>query len=279
VIGRREKEPEMRIACTTLACPSWSLGTILERFKQYGYDGVDFRGLAEEMEIYRLPAFSTGAAETAREIARSGLEVSAFSSGARMFSADPPEREKHMAEVIEYARLCRVFGAPLIRVFGGPLGGTGLEEAVEVAVETLGQMAEAVGEGVALAVETHDDWTRSATLAQVLERVDAPNVGALWDLHHPYRMAGESPQETYRNIGRHTIATHLKDSRPTADGKHAYCLGGEGDVPLAEMVALLKQGGYDGYLTLEWEKKWHPEIAGPEVALPAYAEFMRRLIA
>jgi len=269
----------MKISCTTLACPSWSLETILARFKQYGYDAVDFRGLGEELEIYRLPAFSTEAAETAREIAKAGLEVSAFSSSARMFSPDPAEREKHLAEVTRYARLCQTFAAPMIRIFGGPIGATPLEDAIETAAATLREMARAVGEDVRLAVETHDAWIRTAPLAEVVKRVDLPNVGVLWDLHHPYRLAGEPPQQTYDRICPYTIGTHVKDSRLTADGKAEYCLPGEGDVPLAEMVALLKRGGYEGYLTLEWEKKWHPEIADPEVALPAYARYMRELIA
>ena len=269
----------MKLSCTTLACPDWSLKTILQRFKEYGYDGVDFRGLGDELEAYRLPAFSTDAAATARQIAGAGLEVSAFSSSARMFSADAAEREKHTAEVGEYARLCRAFGAPMIRVFGGHIGETPPEEAVEVAVNSLAEMARAAGGDVKLAVETHDDWVKSSLLADVIKRVDAGNVGVLWDLHHPYRLGGESPQQTYDNIGEFTIATHVKDSRLTGDGGHEPCLGGEGDVPLGEMVALLKQGGYDGYLTLEWEKKWHPEIADPEVALPAYAKYMRELIA
>jgi len=269
----------MKIACTTLACPSWSLETILERFKQYGYDGVDFRGLNDEMEIYRLPAFSAAVAETSRKVARSGLEVSAFSSSARMFCPDASQRKEGLKEVREYARLCRAFGVSMIRVFGGAIGKTPPEKAVEVAVETLEEMAAAVGGGVSLAVETHDDWIDSAMLAEVMKRIDSPNVGVLWDLHHPYRMLGESPRQTCDNIGRYTIATHLKDSLPAGEGKYEYCLGGEGDVPLAEMVSLLRQVGYDGYLTLEWEKKWHPEIADPEVALPAYAEYMRKLIA
>ena len=267
----------MKIACTTLACPDWSLDTILERFAAYGYDGVDFRGLGDEMNVWRLEAFSSGAKATAKKIARSGLEVSAFSSSARVFIPDPAERDKQVAEVAEYARLCRRFEARLIRVFGGPLGQTPLEQALEVAAATLRRMAEAAGEDVTLAVETHDDWTRTRPLAELLERVSLPNAGVLWDLHHPYREGGESPRQSYDNIGRYTVATHLKDSRLTGGEKYEYCLPGEGDVPLAEMVALLAAGGYDGYLTLEWEKKWHPELADPEVALPAYAEYMRGL--
>jgi len=38
----------------------------------------------------------------------------------------------------------------------------------------------------------------------------------------------------------------------------------------------LQAGGYDGYLTLEWEKRWVPELAEPEVAFPQFVAFMRQ---
>ena len=40
-----------------------------------------------------------------------------------------------------------------------------------------------------------------------------------------------------------------------------------------QAVSLLKAGGYDGYYSFEWEKWWHPELAEPEVAFPAYKAF------
>jgi sugar phosphate isomerase/epimerase len=91
-------------------------------------------------------------------------------------------------------------------------------------------------------------------------------------------MAGEPVRRTYAALGRWIGYTHVKDSRPTGDGKFAYVLPGEGDVPLGEAVSLLREGGYDGYLTVEWEKQWHPELPEPEVALPAHATYLRRLL-
>ena len=268
----------MKIACTTLAFPGRPLEEILALLADNGYEGIDFRGLGEEMEVWRLEEFTSGADATAGKIAAAGLEVSAFSSGARIFDPDPAGRARHLAEVAEYARLCRRFGAAIIRVFGGELGETPLEKAMDEAAEALKRMAEAAGEDVTVAVETHDDWTATAPLAEVVRRAGVPNVGVLWDLHHPFRVGGETPAQSYANLGAVTVAVHVKSSRTTSDGKHEYCLPGEGDVPLAEMIALLKAGGYDAYLTLEWEKRWHPELPDPEVALPAYAEFLKSLI-
>ncbi|MCK4374780.1 MAG: sugar phosphate isomerase/epimerase, partial [Candidatus Brocadiae bacterium] len=53
---------------------------------------------------------------------------------------------------------------------------------------------------------------------------------------------------------------------------------GEGDVLLEELVGELHAAGYRGYLSLEWEKAWHPELAGPEVVFPQAAKYLSELL-
>ena len=45
---------------------------------------------------------------------------------------------------------------------------------------------------------------------------------------------------------------------------------GEGEVPVRQMLALLAAGGYPHWISVEWEKRWHPGIEGPEIALPQH---------
>ena len=56
----------MKLSFTTLGCPEWDLDTICAKGGKYGYDGVDFRGLQETMDITQLPAFTSAVAETRR---------------------------------------------------------------------------------------------------------------------------------------------------------------------------------------------------------------------
>ena len=42
---------------------------------------------------------------------------------------------------------------------------------------------------------------------------------------------------------------------------------GEGEVPCREILGLIASRGYNGFICAEWEKKWYPEIEGPEIAL------------
>jgi sugar phosphate isomerase/epimerase len=50
-------------------------------------------------------------------------------------------------------------------------------------------------------------------------------------------------------------------------------LGG-GEVQVQEMPGLLTGAGYQGWISVEWEKRWHPEIEEPEVALPQHLRLL-----
>ena len=52
-------------------------------------------------------------------------------------------------------------------------------------------------------------------------------------------------------------------------------LTGQGNFPLAELREALRQIDYDRFLSFEWEKKWHPEIADATIALPHFTRWFR----
>ncbi len=274
----------MKLAFTTLGCPAWDLDKIIAHARQWGYDGVDFRGYHGVLPVYKLPEFSTHAADTAQRIADAGLEVPCFGTSACVYS----KPQDALQEIRHYAGLCHAFRAQWMRVFGGSFQDRPPQEAVTVAARTLREAANIVAEyGVQLAVETHDSWIDSDLLCALMEETSSPHVGLLWDVHHPYRMRGEHPEKTWSTIGRWVVYTHVKDSRlrraPNDSQRKSQpydlCLPGEGDVPLKAILSVLRCGGYNGYLTFEWEKQWHPEIEDPETAFPRYAAVMRRLLA
>ena len=98
-------------------------------------------------------------------------------------------------------------------------------------------------------------------------------VGAVWDSHHPHRM-GETPAEVYANLGPRILLAQVKDARRAPDGDWRLVLLGAGEVPVREMLGLLAAGGYPHWISVEWEKRWHPEIEDPEVALPQHLDLL-----
>jgi sugar phosphate isomerase/epimerase len=267
----------MKLAFTTLACPNWTLRQVVENAAQMGYDAVDFRGLLDDIDVSTRPEFTTGLSETKQLFADHGLVISGLSISARYAVVDAQEKQQQFDETRRNLELAAKLNANLLRVYGGRVpDGYTVDTIMPYLVENLRQMGdEAEQYDVTLTLETHDAWTDSAVFGRLLAQVNHPRVRALWDLHHPFRANGEAPEFTYANIGQYTANTHIKDSIPTAEGGHRYVLLGEGDVPLKKMLDMLVEGGYDGYATFEWEKRWHPEILEPEVAVPHFAQKMR----
>jgi fatty-acyl-CoA synthase len=168
--------------------------------------------------------------------------------------------------------LAAEWGAPIVRVFGGEL--RALDDVTRRLEPTLERAREL---GVTVALETHDDFSSAALVAELLRRVGSPSFTAVWDLHHPYRV-GESPQDVVRALGTRIALVHVKDARRSGDGWELVPLG-DGDVPVHESLAVLREAGYDGWLTVEWEKRWHAELAEPELALPREGATLRRWLA
>jgi sugar phosphate isomerase/epimerase len=256
--------------------------TIISQAVAMGFDGVDFRGFGQELAIYNLAEFSSKARDTSLRFQDSGLEISCFSCSAKAFNPTIEAKHSSIEEVRAYAPLCETFGTRYIRVFGGAIGDTPQTQAVDSAARTLEEMAKiAANYNARITVETHDDWIDSELLRRLMGEIHGDIASVLWDVHHPYRMNREPPELTWLNLGRFVEYTHWKDSKadPSKPSGYTYTHFGEGDLPLSMMVNLLANAEYDGWLTYEWEKRWHPELPEPEEAFPIFVDQMKRLIA
>jgi sugar phosphate isomerase/epimerase len=65
----------------------------------------------------------------------------------------------------------------------------------------------------------------------------------------------------------------LKDV-PSADDTSPVAPG-DGVLPLADVLAELRARGYSGWISLEWERAWHPDAAPLADVLPRFVELVR----
>ena len=128
------------------------------------------------------------------------------------------------------------------------------------------------GIGVKVALETHDSFCLGKEIAAVLGKTNHPMVGSVWDVYHPLRN-GETIEQTMGFLSGRVFHVHIKDG----DFKK-HTLLGEGKVPTLDILKLLKDDGYDGYLSLEWEKAWIPDLPEPEEAFPQYGAKLREYL-
>ncbi len=252
---------------------------VIDTAVQNKYDAIDFRGYLDEIEVIDSPHFQgEELRETALRVQDAGLEVSCLSSGASMTVATEPAREAQLDKMRRYADLCHAFGCRQVRIFGGSV--KGVADPLACAAKTLvAAAAIARDAGIVFAVETHDDWISTEKLRSALRAAGEPEgIGLLWDLKHPWCRNGEEPEFSAKNLAGKLVNTHWKDYVSTPDGNSRLCPVGEGELPIAKLHAALQRIGYDGWYTLEWEKRWHPEIEEPEVVIPAFATFIHSLV-
>jgi sugar phosphate isomerase/epimerase len=275
---------KLPIAVSTLGCPKWDWGTIVKNTSQWGFAALELRGIQDQMDLPKCAEFSgTRLKGTLQDLSAAGLSISDLGASAQMHEPDPVKRAKHMDEARRFIDLAHAMQTPYVRVFPNQfIPG----EAKEVTFARISEGLHELGEygrsaGVTVIVESHGEFRRAEDLIPILEGAKSKNVAFLWDAHHTC-VEGEKPADTFRQLGKYTRHTHLKDSVPvpgkSKDDRH-YVLTGTGDIPVKETVRVLATGGYKGYYCFEWEKRWHPDIDEPEVSFPHYAKTMRQYLA
>jgi len=274
----------MKLGFTTLGCPAWDLDTICARGREYGFDGVDFRGYRESLDITMLPLFTTQAGTTRRRINDAGLTVCGVSSSIRV--CDAAARRGNIEEARRTIDCAKGLGARIVRIFGGgDLEKSPRTELAKVGCATIEEILALDGaHAIRWVFETHDLWIKGTDCRLLLDSVPHASFGALWDMGHTSRVGGESPEESWAAVGARLGCCHVKDA--VHDPRHPqamedgwrYVSPGTGTLPLAQSVAILKANAWDGWLLFEHEKRWIPGLPEPEVIFPAFVTWARKLL-
>jgi predicted xylose isomerase-like sugar epimerase len=51
-----------------------------------------------------------------------------------------------------------------------------------------------------------------------------------------------------------------------------------GEVNITENLKQVLARGYKGFVSFEWEKRWHPELPDPEIALPDFVTKIKKIV-
>jgi sugar phosphate isomerase/epimerase len=267
----------MKLTVSTLACPNWPLDQIVACVSAAGIEGIDFRGLGSEIDITRLPQFNEFLDETLSTLRERRLQVPCLNSSITLVTAAPQRWQMMLDEAQRTASLAEKMNTRLLRLFGGGVPKEiSRDEALVLARRHLRQIIKICSRyGCMPLLETHDDWAMSGEALELLHEFDPAEVGVLWDIEHPYRR-GEAPGDTWAALRRYIRHIHVKDS-VRIEGRNRPRLLGTGDLPIKACHSILKSSGFEGWICLETEKRWHAEAPEPEQSIPQFAQFMRQL--
>ncbi len=269
----------MKFAGHTMGAPGRSLGECIELFAELGFDGVEVRVAPDgQIDPWHFSAFDADKARRGAE--EGGLEFACLTPYARAFAGSARDEELRLLKRV--AEIARELGCPVVRAYGGHVNEEiGRRESWLLTVEGLKDAGEFAAEiGVKLAIETHGGtMTLSASEAvSMVEEVGLKNVGILLDYAWVYLGGGEPLETVLRLCLPRTLHVHAK-GWVLSGGKPQCALLGEGDIPWGPFLRSLAEGGYEGFVSNEYEKHWHPELPPPEVGMKHDLEKMRILAA
>jgi sugar phosphate isomerase/epimerase len=270
----KENKKTEKLAFSTLGCPDWSLKQIVDCSVENGYKGFEIRGLVGEMDLPKCPEFNkTNLPASLRLIKDNDIRIINLGSSVNLHFAQEEKRKSNLDDAKRFIDLAEQLECPFVRVFPDDLPpDQSVEQTLDLIISgliTLGEYAK--GSNVTILLESHGKVVYKDMLLKIMAGANHPKVGLIWDFFNMWVVTKESPKEVFDTLGKYIKHAHIKDAN-LVDGKPAYCLIGQGVVPLREAMDSLKSSNYKGYYSFEWEKKWHPEIQDPEIAFPHFAK-------
>lgn len=197
--------------------------------------------------------------------------------------------------------LAEALDAPSIRIYGGKFvtgeadpGGLKIAQLVK-SMRECGEFSKA--HNVKLCMENHFGTmtTTAAKSAEIARLIDHPNVGILYDQANIAFFPAEEFEEAirlqagkifhvhvkdlvYREVAGQLVCSevsHIKESERTVSSR----IPGEGILDWPSILGSLKKSGYDGWLSLEYERRWQTiDLPHASEGMPRAFRYIRKIL-
>jgi len=268
----------VKLAFSTLGCPEWNLEQVAAAARNLGYQAIELRALGGSINLLERPELQAGGAieQTRAFLQDQNLSICCVDTSCSFDAVDARTRQDNVEVALRHCEIAAALDAPFIRVFPNEIPAAATrEETRDRIAASLREVAIDAPSGVRVGLETHGDFARGHAAAEIIRLVDQWNVGLIWDVANALA-AGDSIEESARAVAPYLMHVHLRDAHPVEGREHWLpVLAGRGAVSFAEPIDALHGLAYQGYISFEWEKYWHPEIEEPEVAFEDFATAMK----
>lgn len=285
----------MKIAGHTMGTPEYTLFEAIDLFAEIGLDGIE---IIIQQDGYQcaipLDASMDYVREVRAKVDAAGLKVSGVTPYMNLYnSLDETEREEACAQLRRVIDMAVILGAGAVRIYGGKL----VDGEDDADGKKLAQLTKSMREcgdyckphGIKLVLENHFGTmtTTAAKTAEIIAAIDHPNVGVLYDQANIAFFPAEEYEEAielqkdkiyyvhckdlvYRGgvpqKPKFTMVSHINEDERTVHSR----VPGEGILDWPAILKRLKEIGYDGWISMEYERRWQ------KIDLPDAREGMKR---
>ena len=121
---------------------------------------------------------------------------------------------------------------------------------------------------VGILFETVGYLSRTENVLDIINFFSSAAIGAAWNVRGTYFGAGETAEDTIKNLGAYIKYVRLGDMK---DGKTV--LIGEGELPVEKLINALSSLNYDGYICVAWNE----DINDADIVLTHFANYISAL--
>jgi len=238
------------------------LQTALQVACEFGIKRVELRTLwgvnvaqADEATLRRAKAmlqdYGVGVCALATPVFKTDL----FGASERgpMHAAQEADLTAQLPMLQHCLEVAALFDAPIVRIFAFWRAG---ELTPEREAQILGWLERAIPYAaradIVLGLENEHSCQvgTGAELAQVLGKLNSPQVAGVWDPGNAF-VLGESAQEGFAAVQSYVRHIHIKDATRQPEGSPRWVVVGQGDIGYRDHFQQIAASGYRGYLSLE----------------------------
>jgi L-ribulose-5-phosphate 3-epimerase len=291
----------MKIAGHTLGTPGMSVIDALHLFHDAGIHAAEIIWTNDYPAAIPEEKNAAITAEIKKTAAALSMELAGLTPYMSDFNSLDPELRRHdYQRMLACITTAAALNAPHIRVYAGSYkpGESDRDEKWAWLVDSLQRLGDhAYAAGVQLCVENHFNTmtVSAAETAALMQAVDHPGVRILYDQANLAFTHNEPYQEAIPLQQAWIAHVHVKDlvfidpdkpfsadavSRVKAEDRAVRSrLVGEGVLDWPAILAVLKSTGYDGFLSLEYEYRWHPQdLSEPAEGFRRSAETLNKML-
>lgn len=242
--------------------------------KEMGFEGIEFTDLMPN-PTPTLDEQIAYAREIRAEAEQQGIEIVGYMIGANLYGGSPEKDDAEVARVCGQLDVAAALGAKLLRhdvcssetVDGRFVGFERMLPTIAANARRITEYAKTLG--IRTCSENHGRIAQDRDrMERLYYAVDHENYGLLVDMGN-FACADEDSLLAVSRLAPMAIHAHAKDfikipfGTPVEGGKKTFltrganrlmgCALGDGDIPVAQCVAILRQSGYDGTITIEFE--------------------------
>ncbi|MCI5649348.1 MAG: sugar phosphate isomerase/epimerase [Fusicatenibacter sp.] len=250
-------------ALTQLGC--------ISKAKEMGFDAIEI----ESIHPHDGSSKQEYAKKLRDECERVGMPISNYTFGADLLNGSGGNLEAEIERVKSEIDIAKILGADSVRhdaTIGYPReirGYRGFDDVLPRLSEGCRRITEyAATKGIRTMVENHGFFCQdSVRVEKLVNQVANDNFGLLCDMGN-FLCADENPIEAVSRVAPYAFYVHAKDFHVKSGmGQNPgegfwksrggnYLRGaiiGHGDVPVTQCLSILKNAGYDGYVSIEFE--------------------------